>query len=242
VDTPRRTAAPACDLPDLTPEVYARWRTSELGTITERLERRLVLARIGEVKDRAALEIGCGDGHLAVKLAEMGANVRAIDASPAMISAARELADAHGTDVNFTVGEAHELLFPDEAFDIVVAVTILCFVEHAAPVFKEIARVLKPGGHLVIGELGRWSTWAAERRVRAWLGGSRLWQQGFFRTPGGLRELARSAGLQPLTVEGAVYYPRWTWAARHLEPFDHGLSRMTNVGAAFLVLKAEKPE
>lgn len=241
MDIRRRTAVPACELPDLTPEVYARWRASELGAITERLERRLVLRRIGEVADRAVLEIGCGDGHLAVSLAEMGASVRAIDASPAMVSAARELAGVHGTDVDFMVGEAHKLPFPDEVFDIVVAVTILCFVEHAGPVFKEIARVLKPGGHLVIGELGRWSTWAAERRVRAWLG-SRLWQRGVFRTPGDLRELARSAGLRPLSVEGAVYYPRSAWAARHLEPFDRRVSRITNVGAAFLVLKAKKPE
>lgn len=240
MDTSRQTATWVCVLPDLTPEVYVRWRASELGAITERLERRLVLAHVGEVGGRAVLEIGCGDGRLAVKLAEMGAEVSAIDASPAMVSAARELAGAHGTNVDFAVGKAQELPFPDESVDIVVAVTILCFVENAAPVFKEIARVLKPGGHLVIGELGRWSTWAAERRVRAWLG-SRLWQRGFFRTPGSLRELARSAGLRPLSVEGAVYYPRWTWAARHLEPFDRGLSRMTNVGAAFLVLKAEKP-
>ena len=200
-----------------------------------------MLARIGKVADRAVLEIGCGDGQLAVKLAEMGAKVSAIDASPAMVSAARELARAHATNVNFTVGEAQELPFPDEAFDIVVAVTILCFVEDATPVFKEIARVLKPGGHLIIGELGRWSTWAAERRVRAWLG-SRLWQRGFFRTPRGLCELARSAGLRPLTVDGAVYFPRLTWAARHLEPLDCVLSRITNIGAAFLVLDAEKPE
>jgi ubiquinone/menaquinone biosynthesis C-methylase UbiE len=241
VDTPGRTAAPACELPDLTPEVYARWRASDLGATTERLERRLVLARMGEVTDRAVLEIGCGDGHLAVKLAQMGANVSAIDASTAMVSAARERAGAHGADINIMLGEAQELPFPDEAFDLVVAVTILCFVEHASPVFKEIARVLKPGGHLVIGELGRWSTWAAERRVRAWLG-SRLWQRGFFRTPGDLRELARSAGLRPLSVEGAVYYPRSAWAARHLEPFDRRLSRLTTVGAAFLVLKANKPE
>lgn len=106
MDSPGRTATPACELPDLTPEVYARWRASELGAITERLERRLVLRRIGEIAGRAVLEIGCGDGHLAVKLAEKGANVSAIDASPAMLSAARERAGAHGTDVNIMLGES----------------------------------------------------------------------------------------------------------------------------------------
>ena len=54
----------------------------------------------------------------------------------------------------FTVGEAASIPFDPERFDVVVAVTILCFVANAAPVFKEVARVLRPGGVMVIGELG----------------------------------------------------------------------------------------
>ena len=73
------------------------------------------------------------------------------------------------------VGEAASIPFDLERFDVVVAVTILCFVANAAPVFRDISRVLRPGGILVIGELGKWSLWAAARRVRAWFG-SPLWR------------------------------------------------------------------
>ena len=59
--------------------------------------------------------------------------------------------------------------------------TVLCFVQDAAPVFAEIIRVLRPSGKLMIGELGKWSSWAAARRIRAWLG-SLLWRRGRFRT------------------------------------------------------------
>lgn len=227
-------------VPGLTPQLYARWRSSELGNTTERLERRLVLKHIGDVGDKDIIEIGCGDGDLAVTLAELGGRVAAIDASELMLAAARKRATERHTNVDFRLGIAEQLPYGDGSFDIVVAVTILCFVQDATTVFQEIARVLKPGGRLVIGELGRWSTWAAERRVRAWLG-SELWKRGVFRTPDSLSQLARSAGLQPIAVKGAVYYPRSTWAARLLAPLDDRLGDLTTIGAAFLVLEASKP-
>lgn len=231
---------PQSELPGLTPEVYARWRASEIGATTERLERRAMLELIGEVRGKTVLEIGCGDGALAVLLAEHGAKVSAIDMSETMIQAARRRAKERNVDVDFQVAAAERIPFEAEQFDIVIAMTILCFVKNASPVFQEIARVLRPGGRFVIGELGRWSSWALQRRIRAWLG-SQLWRRAIFRTPGGLRRLAEAAGLQPLEVRGAIYYPRWTWAARRLAPLDARLGLVTNFGAAFLALVARKP-
>ncbi|WP_137128515.1 hypothetical protein [Roseomonas sp. HF4] len=56
------------------------------------------------------------------------------------------------------------------------------------------ARVLRPGGRLVIGELGRWSLWAARDRIRGWLG-SRLWRRSAFHSAADLRRAAEGAGL-----------------------------------------------
>ena len=234
------TLRPACGIPDLGPEAYAGWRASEIGSITERLEAALILDLAGDVTGRRVLDVGCGDGALAFELATRGATVTGIDASAAMVEAAKARAKRHNANIAFQVATAENLPFSAEQFDLVTAITILCFVEDATPVFREIARILRPGGRLVIGELGKWSAWAAARRVRAWLG-SRLWQQGRFRTAGELRALAAQAGLAIEGVRGAIYYPRWIFAARLLSSCDPALGRLTTLGAGFVALAAVKP-
>ena len=231
---------PGCAIRDLGPECYARWRASEIGATTERLERRLILELVGDVGGRKVLDVGCGDGEFALSLEKRGGIVTGIDASTAMVDAAECRAKQHDADITFQVAAAEQLPFPAGQFDVVTAITILCFVDDAAPVFREIARVLRPGGRLVIGELGKWSTWAAWRRVRAWLG-SRLWRRGRFRTANELRALAEQAGLVVKSVRGAIYYPRWSLAARLLSRCDPVLSRLTTLGAAFVALSAVKP-
>jgi ubiquinone biosynthesis O-methyltransferase len=227
-------------IPDLGPDRYARWRASEVGTITERLERQLILELAGNVAGREILDVGCGDGAFALELAERGAAVTGIDASSAMIDAARTRARRHNAEIDFQVAQAEQLPFPSEQFDVVTAITILCFADDPAPVLREIARVLRPGGRLVIGELGRWSSWAAGRRVRAWFG-SQLWRRARFRTRRELQLLAERSGLAVQSVRGAVYYPRCGLAARLLSRCDRVLSRLTTVGAGFVALLAIKP-
>ena len=72
---------PASAIPDLGPECYARWRASEIGATTERLERQLILELVGDVGGRRVLDVGCGDGEFAVALTKRGAIVTGIDAS-----------------------------------------------------------------------------------------------------------------------------------------------------------------
>ena len=225
---------------DLQPETYGHWRTSDVGAITERLERGVILDMLGDVSGRRVLDVGCGDGDLAVDLSRRGALVDGIDTAPSMIEAARQRASEQRSTARFQVASAQNLPFAAEQFDLVVAVTILCFVQDAPPVLAEIARVLRPGGRLVIGELGTWSSWAAMRRVRGWLG-SPLWRKAKFRTARELRALAGGAGLVAGPVRGAIYYPHCGLGARLIGPFDSRVSRMTNFGAAFLAMAAAKP-
>ncbi len=163
-----------------------------------------------------------------------------LDADPAMVEAARQAAADAGLGATFVAGELARLPFPDTSFDVVVAVTVLCFVPGATASIRELVRVLRPGGRLVLGELGRWSTWAALRRVRGWRG-SATWRAAHFRTATELRGMLEAAGLTVETGRGAVDYPPLGLAARVLAPIDASIGRRTTLGAAFLALAATRP-
>lgn len=219
------------------PDVYASWRATPLGGVTEGLEQRLLLDMMGELRGAHVLDVGCGDGALVCAAISRGAVAIGIDPDPAMLVAARRRAEKTGLRAGFLVGRIERLPFPDAAFDVVVAVTVLCFVADAAGAVREMARVLRPGGRLVLGELGRQSLWAMVRRLRGWLGAV-PWKTAHFRNANELRALAERAGLTVSVPRGVVFYPPVGMFARVLAPLDPWLGRLTTFGAAFIALSA----
>jgi ubiquinone/menaquinone biosynthesis C-methylase UbiE len=98
------------------------------------------------------LEIGCGAGHLTAQLAKRGMQVSAVDASAGMVElTARQVHDA-GFDsrVSVSVADVHSLPFDSEHFDLVVAVGVIPWLHSPAGAVAEMARVLRPGGDLVL--------------------------------------------------------------------------------------------
>lgn len=222
-----------------TPLDYAPWRASALGATTERLERAAVLDLAGPLAGREVLDAGCGDGAYALAAAGAGARVTGVDPSPAALGAARRRAAAGGLGVVLVEGRADRLPFEAGRFDLVLAVTVLCFVPDAAAAVGELARVLRPGGLLVLGDLGRWSPWAALRRARGWAGDP-TWRRARFRSLGQLRGLLRGAGLEPGRWRAAAFYPPSGLAARLMAPVDERLGRRTTLGAAFVALQGRR--
>ena len=223
--------------PRISPVAYRSWRATRLGAITESLEQRAIHQLLGPIDGAEVLDAGCGDGTLARAMASRGASVTGIDADPLMLAAARARAEMTGVRVTFLSGRIERLPIPDASFDVLVAVTVLCFVADADTAVREMARVLRPGGRLVLGELGRWSLWATSRRLRAWLGAT-TWKAAHFRTAEELRALLQQAGLSVVTVRGAVFYPPIGLCAQALAPLDPWLGHRTTIGAAFIALGA----
>lgn len=222
-------------------ESYARWRASRLGAITDRIEERVVFGLAGAIAGRRVLDVGTGDGTYAIEAARLGAEVTGIDIDRAMLTAARTRSESAHVTVTLREGGAEELPFDAGAFDVVLAVTVLCFIPDPKTAVREMARVLVPGGRLVLGELGRHSVWAAARRVRGWLG-SDTWRRAHFWTRDDLAGLARQAELRVADVRGAVFYPPIGLCARVVAPLEPILTRLQAPGAAFLALAADKPE
>jgi ubiquinone/menaquinone biosynthesis C-methylase UbiE len=98
------------------------------------------------------LEIGCGAGHLTVALARRGLRVYAVDASQSMVEAASSWARQAGVEESVSVGvaDAHALPFESGHFDLVVAVGVIPWLHTPGHAVGEMARVLRPGGQLVI--------------------------------------------------------------------------------------------
>ncbi len=190
---------------------------------------------LAPLAERRVLDLGCGDGALIARLADVGAIVVGIDADPAMVAAAR----ARAPMASLAAADALHLPFLDSTFDVVVANTVLCLVGNRRAALAEAVRVLRPGGVLAIGELGRWSLWAMVRKVRGWLG-SPLWRASSFVDPRSLTAELVRAGLTVRRIRGAIFYPPWGLMARWTARFDRLAGRITTFGAAYLVAIANK--
>lgn len=103
----------------------------------------LGLMRLGEV-----LDVGCGDGAVAQLLAPRAKSYTCLDRNERMIEAARRRLADH--DVRCVVGSADALPFDDSRFDQVLLFHVLTQVPQPSKVIAEAARVLRPGGSLVV--------------------------------------------------------------------------------------------
>ena len=95
-----------------------------------------------------ALDAACGTGRHTAYLADLGHRVIGVDDSPGMLAVAREKVPA----AEFRRAELHQLPLADGEADVVLCALALAHVRDLTPAFAEFARVLRPGGHLVISD------------------------------------------------------------------------------------------
>ena len=108
-------------------------------------ENRYIISKIGTVRGKRLLELGCGAGEGSVFFALRGAECTATDISPGMVNTALALAQRYGVHIQGRVMNAMAIDFPDGSFDLVYGANVLHHV-NAEAALREIHRVLKPGG------------------------------------------------------------------------------------------------
>jgi len=135
-------------------EGYAEWSKQYDGEPNPLivLEEALVLELMGDVAGLDVLDAACGTGRYALRLAEAGARVAGIDTTEEMLTHARRKAADRGLTADLRLGDMRQLPFADESFDLVVSGLALCHVPDLCPVTAEFARVLRPGGRVIISD------------------------------------------------------------------------------------------
>ena len=128
-------------------EAYARHAAD--SAYNALYDRPAMLELIGRVAGLEVLDAGCGPGLYAEELVRRGARVTGVDASPEMVELARARVGAHAT---FRV---HDLAEPlawaaDGSFDLAVMALVIHHVDDRVALLREVHRVLRPGGHLVV--------------------------------------------------------------------------------------------
>ena len=131
------------------------WEKGDFTRIAETMRKsgQELVEKIGVKKDLEILDLGCGDGTTAIPEAKIGANVIGIDIASNLVEAGNNRAKAEGLiNCVFQEGDATDLHgVKDNSFDLVVSIFGAMFAPKPFDVAKEMVRVAKPGGRIVMG-------------------------------------------------------------------------------------------
>src|SRR6266571_2993813 len=133
----------------------ALWEKGDFTRIaaTMRESGEALVDRIGISKGLKVLDLGCGDGTTALPAAKLGADVLGVDIASNLVAAGNRRAQAEGvTNLRFREGDASNLEdLSDDSFDLTVSIFGAMFAPKPFDVPKEIVRVTRPGGRIVMG-------------------------------------------------------------------------------------------
>lgn len=170
---------------------YQAWFQTPLGRVILDLERDLVLGMLTPRPGERILDAGCGTGIFTAAVLAAGAAVVGLDLSAPMLARARE--DLGGAAFHPLRGDLTRLPLADASCDKTLSVTALEFIADGAVAMRELFRVTRPGGRVVVATLNRLGPWA-ERRRQAGREGHVLFRDAYFRSPTELAALAPVPG------------------------------------------------
>ncbi len=133
----------------------ALWEKGDFTIIAETMRESgtSLVNKLGITRDMDVLDLGCGDGTTAIPEARLGAKVLGVDIAKNLVAAANKRIQEEGlTNISVREGDATNLAgINDESFDLVVSIFGAMFAPKPFDVAKELVRVTRPGGRIVMG-------------------------------------------------------------------------------------------
>ena len=202
-----------------------------MGSLVKKYETALLLDLLNPRLGEKILDAGCGTGVFTLDVLSKGSHVIGMDISWPMLKQARKKAE--GYPMNMVLADILRLPFQENAFDKVISVTTLEFIEDAKGVIEELFCVTKRGGYIVVTTLNSLSPWASLRKAKK---DHPLFEKAIFRSPDELLSLIPVEG----TVRTTVHFQKEDDPNRAQEIEQEGKEKGLNTGA-FVAVRWEKP-
>jgi ubiquinone/menaquinone biosynthesis C-methylase UbiE len=128
------------------------WEAGDFSEVAKHIESSAeeFIERMNLQPGQQVLDVACGSGNLAILAAKKGADVVGVDIASNLVAAARERAKREGLNIKFDEGDAEDLPYEDNSFDMVVTMYGAMFAPRPDIVASELLRVTKPGGTIAM--------------------------------------------------------------------------------------------
>ena len=146
------------DLAQLKSKMKATWMAGDFGQVANFTVKAAedFVARTKIVRGTRVLDVACGTGNTAIPAARAGGSVTGVDIASNLLAQARKRAAAEQLEIRFQEGDAEELPFGDQEFDVVLTMFGAMFAPRPERVAAELVRVCRPGGVIAM------ANWTAE--------------------------------------------------------------------------------
>jgi ubiquinone/menaquinone biosynthesis C-methylase UbiE len=228
---------------------YVRERERQFSFLSQK---RIVVELLRGQRGRL-LEVGCGPGVMLPELLAMGFEVHGIDVSAEMIRSAEQRIASHAlaSRCRLRIGDVERLRYSGASFDAVLSMGVLEYLPNYATALREIARVLKPGGHVVLTVPNQASAYHLARSgyltCRRLLGAPRASAIATPRLPWALDRALARAGLRKVESRACnfIFFPLKDLHERASDALNRALTPLSGsavapfLGAQYIV-KAQK--
>ena len=219
---------------DSWPQRYDAWFQTPIGRLVKTYEAKTVLGLLKPGRGEIILDAGCGTGIFTLDFLAAGARIVGLEISwPMLITARRKVG---GEPFEEILGDMIKLPFKENRFDKAVSVTALEFIEDAKGAVRELFRVTKPGGRVVVATLNSLSPWADRRKAKTKRGEKHVLEKAYFRSPQEISALAP----YPCKIQTAIHFKKDEKPARAGEIEKQGFLKKSDSGA-FVAASWEKP-